>query len=152
MNLSIIIQKIYGVKEGLSIDLATNEIIEWPYDVDQPSQSHIAQMLSDYEPLVKKENLKSQLWSACTDYRKSRISEEGMIRLSPYENSHTKPGQIALWISSLWGSPSDQAASDGSYYSRRSFIEEGGVPSMDFSNFGELPVSFAESMQEILSE
>ena len=152
--------KYYKIVDGEFVELTAEEVEDNQAKIDAGNvrqksgkllimtDDEVDDRLESQKP--DKESLKSQLWGACTDYRKARISEEGMIRLSPFEITHAKAGQIALWISGLWGSPSDSASEDGSYYARRALIEEGGVPSMEFSNFGDLPISFAEAMQEIL--
>jgi hypothetical protein len=85
-----------------------------------------------------KEELFSQLWTACTNYRKERISEEGMLFLFPYKATG-KAKAVYDWVQSLWDE----------YYTRKATIDAGGVPSFDFKALGEMPHTFLEVRQEI---
>ena len=152
---------IFKEENGVLVELSVQEIADNQQFIDDGYvrqkagkiilQTESERIKTDSDRLPDKDALKDQLWNACTSYRKLKISEEGMIELKPHESNFTKAGQIRTWIAGLWGSPLDTASADGSYYARKAFIEADGVPSMDFSNFGDLPVTFADAMQEILA-
>lgn len=87
---------------------------------------------------ISKEKKFCMLWEACTNYRKERISEEGLIYLNEHKN-FSKTKAVYDWVQSLWDE----------YYRQRAMIEQGQDPSYDFSDIGEMPYTFIECREEI---
>jgi len=54
--INLVIEKVYGYKEGLTCDLGNNEIINWPYDAPKPSKNEINQMLTEYKQSIENAN------------------------------------------------------------------------------------------------
>jgi hypothetical protein len=103
----------------------------------QNSPEYLADLAE--QQAAQMEVTKADLWEAATGYREKRISAEGIIELKPFEKTHTKSGEIRLWIQAIWSL----------YYQKKAELEQGKSTSLDFSELGEMPHSFLEAMAEI---
>lgn len=81
---------------------------------------------------------KEQLWNSCNSYQESKISVGGMLRLYPFQETHSKSIAIKYWLENLWAD----------YYTRKAAVDAGEPVNFDFTNNGELPFSYLEAIAE----
>jgi hypothetical protein len=87
---------------------------------------------------IDAERVINQLWTACNNYERDRISSNMFTVCLLNKNTSEKCESVINWVNSLWSI----------YYAKKAQITEFTAPDLDFSA-GELPYKWPEISSEL---